>query len=57
MQQTGTVTPIGFNPESYIQAIIADFDLPLTYEDVLKRFGRKYQTGITLQMLETNNDN
>ena len=40
----------GFNPESYIEAIIADFDLPFTYEDVYKQYQEDVSKGIKLRI-------
>jgi hypothetical protein len=42
----------GFDPTSYIQAIIADFDLPFTYEDVLKKYNEDIKIGIHIRTIE-----
>jgi hypothetical protein len=46
----------GFNPEPYIQALLADFDFPVTYDDVLKKFQETIKQGIMLQMQTISND-
>ena len=35
----------GFNPQIYIEALLADLDLPLTYEQVQKAFNRDLEKG------------
>jgi hypothetical protein len=36
----------GFNPESYIQSLLADLDLPLTYEEVYEAYQKDIQKGL-----------
>jgi hypothetical protein len=44
----------GFEPRPYIEAILADFDLPITYEQVKERFEEDLVKGIHLRMVRTN---
>jgi len=43
----------GFEPRAYIEAILADFDLPLTYEQVKEKFEEDVVKGIHLRMVRT----
>lgn len=40
----------GFNPESYIKAVLADFDFPLTYENVKEKFEADLLLGIHVRL-------
>ena len=43
----------GFEPRAYIEAILADFDFPLTYEQVEEKFEEDLAKGIHLRMVRT----
>ena len=43
----------GFEPRAYIEAILADFDFPLTYEQIEERFKEDLAQGIYLRMVRT----
>ena len=43
----------GFEPRAYIEAILADFDFPLTYEQVKEKFEEDLAIGIHMRMVRT----
>ncbi len=43
----------GFEPRAYIEAILADFDFPLTYEQVKEKFDEDVPKGIYMRMVKT----
>jgi hypothetical protein len=43
----------GFEPRPYIEAILADFDFPLTYEQVKEKFDEDVPKGIYMRMVKT----
>ena len=44
----------GFEPRPYIEGILADFDFPITYEQVKDKFEEDLALGIHLRMVRTN---
>ena len=44
----------GFDPKDYVSAILADFDLPVTYEHVKEKFDADIKTGVQIRVVPQN---
>jgi hypothetical protein len=40
----------GFNPDKYIDALLADYDMPFTSADVRKKYDEDIERGIKFRM-------
>ena len=46
----------GFDPQPAIESLIAEFDLPIIYEDIRKKYLKDIETGIQLRIVKKQND-
>ena len=42
----------GFDPEPYVEAVLADYDLPFTYQQVKEKFDADLKKGIEFRVLK-----
>jgi hypothetical protein len=45
----------GFNPDTYIDALLADYDMPFTVADVRKQYDEDLEKGMQFRMVPSGN--